>query len=50
MITETLLKTSFSSTEKSVKLLKTTPLITDLDRAGLACLFYVHLTPITTVS
>ena len=37
-ITETLLKTSSSITEKVVKLLKRNPLITDLGRAGLACL------------
>ena len=36
-----LLKTSFSFTEKRMKLLKTTPLITDLGRAGLACLYTV---------
>ena len=33
------MKRSFSVTEKDVKLLKIDPLITDLGRAGLACLY-----------
>ena len=44
MITEALLKTSISIAEKGVKLLKTTPLITDFGPAGLACLDSTTLT------